>query len=200
MDSGRRNICGANMFWTVPFEQANHTNGVSSCRERLKVSKRRTHLPWAYWMDCCEKAALAQESRLSAAVAPETTNNSKRFKHFVSDEQLSELSKGHTPKNTEASRTSAISDLCGLFVVSRRFLAIPVLLGLLSRYILSLCNESCASTVASLDFLYSEEVNKLNQLTRNNDTCQLTPLTHSQDSQTDFHCTPGHKLVGMYTF
>ncbi len=98
-------------------------------------------------MDCCKKAALAQEPRLLTAVAPETTNSSERFKHVVSDEQLSELSKGYTPKNTEASRTSAISDL-GLFIV---------LVSCHSRAsgaafaILRLCNESCASTVDSTD-------------------------------------------------
>ncbi len=47
----------------------------------------------------------------SIALTPETKNSSERFKHFVSDEQLSEMSKGYTPQNTEASRTSAISYL-----------------------------------------------------------------------------------------
>ncbi len=113
-----------------------HSSGVSSCRERLKVSKwalcgEPTCLGLPDWTDCCKKAALAQEPRLSTAVAPE----SEQFKHFVSDEELSELSKGYTPKGTKASRTSEISDL-GLFIVSRRFPAIPVLLGLLSRYTL----------------------------------------------------------------
>ena len=41
------------------------------------------------------------EPQLSATVAPTMPNSSKRFKHFVNNEQLSELSKGYTPKNTD---------------------------------------------------------------------------------------------------
>ncbi len=61
------------------------------------------------WTDCCKNAAFAQEP---PAVAPETTNGSasERFKYFVSDEQLSELSKGYTPKNTEASTKWALKN------------------------------------------------------------------------------------------
>ncbi len=60
-----------------------------------------------------------------------TTNSSEWFKHFGSDEQLSELSKGYTPRMLRPVET--VSDL-GLFVVSClvSLVALPALLGLLS--------------------------------------------------------------------
>ncbi len=76
----------------------------------MALCGKPTCLALPAWTDCCKKAALAQEPWLLTAVAPETTNSSERFKHFVSDEQLSELSKGYTPKILRP-----ISDL-GLFI------------------------------------------------------------------------------------
>ncbi len=84
---------------------------------------------------------------------------------------------------TQSTATQAqFSDLV-LFVVSRRFLAIPVLLGLAAFTILRLCNESCASTVDSTVVLLQRGGEQTIYVhTRNNHTCQLPPLTQSQSS------------------
>ncbi len=84
---------------------------------------------------------------------------------------------------TQNTVTSAISDL-GLFVISCRFLAIPVLLGLPSRYCACATRAvpllSIDTGIILLPLQRGDE--QTSYVTRNNHTCQLLPLTRSQAS------------------
>ncbi len=70
--------------------------------------------------------------------------------------------------------------LASVFIVSRRFLAISVLLGLLSQLRLYMCNEICASTVDN-----TRNVNILVPFATRRRTNQLMQNNHTLHGRTD---------------
>ena len=62
------------------------------------------------WQTCCQQPDMASSSSSDEPLPPVYTSTDLRFQHFVDDQELAELSKGFTPKNTDKNTKWALKN------------------------------------------------------------------------------------------